>query len=150
MKNKKKIIFTVIICSIIVLSGIISCVFKYRSRDHINFAKLDMSQIDSVLLYSYSKQTVILSEREAEELIPLLNKVELAGEWTQEFRDEYVGVHSYMFRINLRNGKSFDFSACTPFYIIDGERGYKVGDEDFDACYELDNKYLELVDKYFY
>lgn len=81
-------------------------------------------------------------------MILLFNKVELVGEWTQEFRD-YTG-HYRMFQIHLRNGKSFDFAANTPMYIIDGERGYKAEGAALDACYELNQKYLELVDLYFY
>lgn len=148
MKNKKNIIFCIVICSIIALSAVAVGVFKYRSRDHINFAKLDMSQIENILLYDYAGQTVALTEQEVLELIPLLNKVELVGEWTQEFRD-YTG-HYRMFQIYLRNGKSFDFAANTPMYNIDGERGYKAEGAALDACYELDQKYLELVDLYFY
>ena len=149
MKNKKKTILGVSICIIIVLIGILVFVLKYRSRDHINFAELDLSKVDSIAVYSYSKEQVILSEEEMSELLPLLKQVELVGEWTQEFRD-YDGSKYYMYQINLINGKSFDFAASMPFYIIDGERGYKVEETDYDACNELSQKYFEFVDQYFY
>lgn len=130
------------------MAAVAVSVLKYRSRDHIKFAELDMTQIESILLYAYAGQTAVLSEQEALELIPLLNKVELAGEWTQEFRD-YTGQYR-MFQIHLRNGKSFDFAANTPMYIIDGERGYKAEGAALDACYALGQRYYELVDLYFY
>ncbi len=150
MKNKQKILFGVMICIILVLIGIFSFIKKYCVRDHINFAELGMSQVEGILLYSYStEQTVVLSEKEVSELIPLLNKVELVGEWTQEFLD-YDGGKYYMFQINLINGKSFGFSACMPFYIIDGERGYRVEEADYDACNGLSQKYYALVEQYFY
>lgn len=150
MNKKKKIILGVNICIIIVLTGIVVFILKYRSRDHINFAELDLSQVDSIVLCYYSRETVILSEEEVAELFPLLNKVELVGEWTQEFLD-YDGGPNYMFQINLTNGKSFGFASSVPFYVIDGKRGYKVTkDADHDVCYALNQKYFELVDKYFY
>ena len=150
MKNKKKTIFGVSICIIIVLIGIFVFALKYRSRDHINFAKLDLAQLDSIVVCSYSMEQVILSEEEVTELLPLLNQVELVGEWSQEFLD-YVGGPNYMFQINLINGKSFGFASSVPFYVIDGERGYKViKDADHDVCYALNQKYFELVDQYFY
>ena len=149
METKKKIILSVSICIIIVLIGIFVFVLKYRSSDHINFVELDLSKVDSIVLYSYSVEQVILSEKEMSELIPLLNQVELVGKWTQEFRD-YDGSKYYMYQINLINGKSFDFAASMPFYIIDGERGYKVEEADYDTCNELSQKYFEFVDQYFY
>ncbi len=149
MNKKKKIIFGISICIIIVLTGFVVFVLKYRSRDHINFAELDLSKVDSIAVYSYSREEVILSEEEVNELLPLLNKVELVGEWTQEFLD-YDGSKYYMYQINLINGKSFDFAASMPFYIIDGERGYKVEDADYDTCNELSQKYFVFVDQYFY
>ncbi len=148
MNKKKKIIFCISICIIIVLTGLVVFVLKYRSRDHINFAELDLSNVDSIAVYSYSGEEVILSEEEVNELLPLLNQVELVGEWSQEFRD-YVGGTNYMFQINLINGKSFGFAADI-FYIIDGERGYKVEESNRHVSYELSQKYFALIDQYFY
>lgn len=148
MNKKKKIVFGVSICIIIVLTGIVVFILRYRSRDHINFAELDLSQVDSIVLCYYSRETVILSEKEVAELFPLLNKVELVGDWTQEFLD-YDGGPNYMFQINLINGKSFGFAAGI-FYIIDGERGYKVEESNRHVSYELSQKYFALVEKYFY
>lgn len=148
MNKKKKAILGVSVCIVLVLTGIVVFILKYRSKDHINFAELDLSKVDSIAVCSYSMEQVILSEEEVTELLLLLNQVELVGEWSQEFLD-YVGGTNYMFQINLINGKSFGFAADI-FYIIDGERGYKVEESNRHVSYELSQKYFALIDQYFY
>lgn len=106
---------------------------------------LPLSEVKNVVLYSMTavKQQE-LSESEKAEVLEALADVEWSGTGTQSYLDNDGGVGK-MFRLELEDGREIDFSACSPFYIID-ELGYK---SEYRVCQAISKVYWRLNAEYF-
>lgn len=99
------------------------------SHQHQNLlADLDMPDVAYISIYaSYGKETALLSESDAAEIVHQLNTVNLIGSGTQDYATDF-SLRPSMFHICRNDGVEYDFSAWEPYYIINTETfGEKFG-----------------------
>ena len=141
MKYKKSIA----ICVIIYVTAIFAFV-AYERSPKFTINNLDMSPIESIAIYSSSTmERAILTDSDASDLAKLLMDVKITGKGSDDFRNTVDGTW-VMFHIKLINQSKFDFSACSPIYIIDSKKGYEG---DYEVCNRISELYYMLEEKYF-
>lgn len=129
----------------ILLTAIILVWFLYNNLGLYPMRNLQISQIESITLYSLSLEKAVLSEDEKKQLISYLKRVELKGKGTQKFK-EYDGCRFLMFQLNMKDSSNIDFAASNPFYIINIEKGYKA---DYELCEKISQLYFSMLDNHF-
>jgi len=120
------------------------------SSKDIDFEELTASQIKRVYLFSYEnrysdiRKMAELSDEDINSLVLHLNLVELSGEPTDQYK-QVTEMYWEMYRIELTDGRRFDFSADNHFYVIDCE-GYAaradLGSEFYKQYHEWDREYF--------
>lgn len=151
-KLYKAVIMSIVgVCILLVL--IVSVIRTEHYQREGFFEKLDVSQIERIIVYSFyhfdGESEAELSEEERSDLAAQLSEVRLNGEGTEEFKEYASGTSNpyEMFRIELTDGTFFDFAASMPFYIINGEKGWYT--DDYSICNGINDTYHYLVEKYF-
>lgn len=144
---KKYIIVLISIISMCFLSG---CSLNGKSDSDIDFKGLTASQVKRVYIFSsenrYSdiRKLAELSDEDINTLVLHLNLVELSGEPTDQYK-QVTEMYWEMYRVELTDGRKFDFSADNHFYVIDG-KGYAarsdLGSEIFKQYHEWDEEYF--------
>lgn len=134
------ILFIVILCFVIIT----------RYQRAVFFKNLEVSQIERIVLYSFrggeNGEKVELPEEEIPGLVALLNQVRITGGGSEEFKNLTGGGPYRMFRIELTDGRSFEFAAGSSHYIINGDIAYET--EDYELSKEIYYTYYGLVDEY--
>ncbi len=143
----KKLSHKIIVsCTALVLIAAALIFLLIYNLEEAPFRDLQASQVANISIYSLSNsQQADLSEKEITELIAHLKNVVLKGKGNQEFLD-YSDSRYRMFSIRFSDGKTLDFSASSPFYIIDGEKGYQA---NLSVCEEIAQFYYSLVKSHF-
>lgn len=142
-KLSRKIIVS---CSALVLLAAVLIFLMSYNREETPFRDLQASQVADISIYSLSNsQQADLFADEIAELIAYLKNVVLKGKGNQEFLD-YSGSRYRMFSIQFSDGKTLDFSASSPFYIFDGEKGYQA---NLSVCEEINRFYYSLIESHF-
>lgn len=144
----KKLI--VILLSVLSMFFLFGCgLYEDSDPKSIDFEGLTASQIKRVYIFSsqnrYSdiRKLSELTDEDINSLVLHLNLVEL-GEATDQYR-QVTEMYWEMYRIELTDGRRFDFSADHHFYVIDGI-GYAARP---DLGSEIYKQYLEWDKEYF-
>jgi len=107
---------------------------------------MDISQIESIAIYSLSTENVaILSESDTSDLFQLIKQAKISGKGNDDFRN-YTG-RGIMFHIKPKNKKGIDFAAKGNIFYIINEKGYHH--DDYEISSRITDMYYLLVEKYF-
>lgn len=143
-KLSRKIIVSCL--ALVLLAVALIFLFMFYNREKFPFKDLQASKVASVSINSLSNtQQADLSADEIAELIGHLKNVVLKSKGNQEFLD-YSDSRYRMFTIRFSDGTTLDFSASSPFYIFDGEKGYQA---NLTVCEEIAQFYYNLVKSHF-
>lgn len=145
---KKLLTILLSVLSTLLLSG--CTLINAFSSEYIDFSRLEISDIKHIYIVAYGSRykdytkMAELTYDDIETLLPLLNQVELAGEATDEFQN-VPAMYWQMYRIELENGREFDFAANKNYYAVN-MAGY-VADENIGNEILLQSR--EWCKKYF-
>lgn len=143
IKNKKRPAVLLLVV-LLTLAGV-----WYYGRVNF-FRNLDFDDIEEIRIYSTwhtdgKPSIATLSKADAAQVHDKLTEVRLHGFASREYMG-YTSIRTMMYVIKLNNGKTLEFSASSPFYILDQEKGFRG---DRLLCHELADLYARLDEEYF-
>lgn len=147
---KRFIIILLSVLSIFFIFGLFLFFNKKTDSNDIDFQNLTASQIKRVYIFSYEnrysdiRKLAELSDEDINSLVLLLNLVEASGEPTDQYK-QVTEMYWEMYRIELTDGRKFDFAADEHFYVIDCE-GYAARS---DLGSEIYKEYHKWNEEYF-